>query len=273
MNKKTIISVAAALILGVILVPMLGNEKPALGFSNGWGSAHGMINGGFDNNSPADMMGGSFNGGMMDSGMMGGSFNRGMMDSNMMGGTLGGNDMWGGNSHTANGNEVMTEEEILGQVDRYISQYDADLVPGDLFKYSDTAYYVSVENGETGMGAFELLVDPYTGAVRPEQGPNMMWNEEYSSMAGMHGFYNEENTDILSQKKAIAYANQYLNQRDPSLVVSDEGHQFPGYYTLHVEKDGEDYGMLSVHSATGEVWYHNWHGNLVEVKNLHNEEH
>jgi len=38
---------------------------------------------------------------------------------------------------------------------------------------------------------------------------------------------------------------------------------FPGYYTLHITKDGQISGMLSVNAFTGQVWYHTWHGTFV----------
>ena len=44
-------------------------------------------------------------------------------------------------------------------------------------------FYAVVEEPSTGRGAFELLIDPYTGAVAPEPGPNMMWNDKYGHMS------------------------------------------------------------------------------------------
>jgi hypothetical protein len=40
---------------------------------------------------------------------------------------------------------------------------------------------------------------------------------------------------------------------------------FPGYYTLHVERDGRIDGMLSVNAYTGAVWYHWWHGRFQAI--------
>ncbi len=44
--------------------------------------------------------------------------------------------------------------------------------------------YAIVAEEDTGIGAMELLVDPDTGAVSPEPGPNMMWNTKYGMMEG-----------------------------------------------------------------------------------------
>ncbi|HKX18952.1 MAG TPA: hypothetical protein VJT33_13150 [bacterium] len=47
-------------------------------------------------------------------------------------------------------------------------------------------FYVAVKDKATGEGAFELLVDRYTGVVRPEP-QSMMWNTKYGHMAGWGG--------------------------------------------------------------------------------------
>jgi hypothetical protein len=47
--------------------------------------------------------------------------------------------------------------------------------------------------------------------------------------------------------------------------TAGEADPFCGYYTLHFLKDGKVDGMLSVNGATGDVWYHNWHGNFVTM--------
>src|SRR4030067_1263921 len=53
-------------------------------------------------------------------------------------------------------------------------------------EFSDN-FYTEVEEQSTGIHAFELLIDRYTGAVYPEPGPNMMWNTRYGHMGGMMG--------------------------------------------------------------------------------------
>ena len=45
--------------------------------------------------------------------------------------------------------------------------------------------------------------------------------------------------------------------------------QFYGYYTIHILRDGKIYGMLSVNGYTGQVWFHSWHGqflNMIEME-------
>lgn len=243
MNKKiTTVVAIGALALGVTATSVFGQEDSVLGWTNGWGSQNGMMGGNFNN-------------------------------SGFQGGMMGGRTAWQGDFALENSGEQLPDDVLIKQVESYLSQFDATLELGDLFKYTDTEFYVSVEDEDTGLGAFELLINPYTGSIRPEPGPNMMWNEEYSMMSGMHGSFYEGGSNMISQEEAMAFANEYLQYEDPSLEVSEEGHQFSGYYTLHVEKEGEPYGMLSVHGTTGDVWYHTWHGELTDVINLHNDDH
>jgi hypothetical protein len=46
----------------------------------------------------------------------------------------------------------------------------------------DNNGYVVVKEASTGIGAFELLVDPTSQIAYPEHGPNMMWNLKYSGL-------------------------------------------------------------------------------------------
>lgn len=133
---------------------------------------------------------------------------------------------------------------------------------------------------DTGRGAFEMLFDPDTKEFQPEPGPNMMWNEKYGMMDEMMGGnmmgsnqISENNYDLnqVSREKALDYASEFLEVNDENIEVSTEGHEFYGYYTFHTEKDNKPYGMLSVNGRTGEVWYHDWHGELEKIIEI--EEH
>ena len=53
-----------------------------------------------------------------------------------------------------------------------------DLAVREVEEYTQN-FYVQIYEKSTGIGAFELLIDKYTGSVYPEQGPNMMWNTKY----------------------------------------------------------------------------------------------
>ena len=51
----------------------------------------------------------------------------------------------------------------------------------------------------------------------------------------------------------------------PILTADEHADPFYGYYTLHVNRDGQTVGMLSVNGYTGQVFPHTWHGKLLEM--------
>jgi hypothetical protein len=143
-------------------------------------------------------------------------------------------------------------------------------------------YYAVVKDKSTGSGAFELLADPRTGAVFPEMGPNMMWNTKYSPMSsygggmmgGMGGFAPggmmsgtwgptaPATQPSVTADQSQQFAQQWLDQYQPG-STTETPDAFPGYYTVHITKDGQVTGMLSVNAYTGQVWFHTWHGAFV----------
>jgi hypothetical protein len=261
------------------------------------------------------MMGGSYPGGMMRSysqndedtqygyGMMSGSDNYDMMGNRggygMMGGS-GGYGMMGGYGNLENV-DPLTVDETREVVDSYLASFaNDDLEIEEIMIFDNNAYVIIVEKS-TGIGAFELLVDPVTKAVFPEYGPNMMWNLKYGMMSGfggygmmgpgmmmgnsgngpgggmMGGFGFDNNGDIpdvssdlsVSPEAAIEAAQSYLDQYYTGAEVSDEITPFYGYYTIDFEKDGDIIGMLSVNGFTRQVFPHTWHGEFVEMIEAH----
>lgn len=73
----------------------------------------------------------------------------------------------------------------------------------------------------------------------------------------------------LSPDQALDQAQRYLDRYLPSIEAADEADRFYGYYTIHVLRDGQTYGMLSVNGYNGQVWYHNWHGEFVDMLEHH----
>jgi hypothetical protein len=151
----------------------------------------------------------------------------------------------------------------------------------------DNNAYVVVKETSTGVGAFELLVDPTSQIAYPEHGPNMMWNLKYSglnhqSMMGgndgmmggyggnmMSGWNNTTSTDVsptmtITPEQAIEYAQKYLDSNISGATAAADPIQFYGYYTLDFEKDGKVAGMLSVNGYSGQIFLHTWHGTFVE---------
>jgi hypothetical protein len=128
-------------------------------------------------------------------------------------------------------------------------------------------FYVQVKEKDTGVGAFELLINKYTGTISPEMGPNMMWNTKYGMMSsGMMGYYYTSTptaTMPVTVNQAKTDAQQFLNTYYAGTTVGDAT-TFYGYYTIEVLNAGSPSGMLSVNGYTGQVWYHTWHGTFIQ---------
>jgi hypothetical protein len=218
--------------------------------------------------------------GMMgQGGMMGG--NRGMM-----------NGMMNGYGYTNSDLPPLTIDEAKAAADEYLSNLESsDLTIGETMIFDNQAYLV-IKEESTGLGAFELLVDPTSKAAYPEHGPNMMWNLKYSGMnhqymmgsnggmtlapgasagVNMMGDYNWNSTtptDVSAEmtvtpEQAIEYAQKYLDENVYGALPTSPI-QFYGYYTLDFEKDGKVAGMLSVNGFSGQVFLHTWHGTFIE---------
>lgn len=192
-------------------------------------------------------------------GMMGGYGN------GHMGGMMGG---YGGRYWTYPNTAAtpLTLDQAIEAARQYLSAYGTtDLALTEVMEFSNN-FYAEVEEKSTGIHAFEVLIDRYTGAVYPEPGPNMMWNTKYGHMGGWWG--QSGGTITVTPEQARTSAQQWLDVSLPGTTVAEATDAFYGYYTVHVLKDGRVYGMLSVNGYTGDVWYHTWHGDFVEMKEL-----
>lgn len=152
-----------------------------------------------------------------------------------------------------------------------------DLRLDEIMEFTNN-FYAIVKEKSTGMCAFELLVDPNSGAVYPEYGPNMMWNAKYGMMGGtgmmgarggtpqgmMHG---TTYPMAVSANQAAQIARQWLDHNQ-SGSTTESPDTFYGYYTLHILKGGTPTGMLSVNGASGQVWYHSWHGDFIQMREM-----
>lgn len=179
---------------------------------------------------------------------------------------------------TAPSGQRITIDQAQHNLQNYLSQTgNSDLRLDEIMEFTNN-YYAIVKEKSTGISAFELLVDPYSGAVYPEYGPNMMWNAKYGMMAGngmmgarsgfsqgmMHGGTYQMS---VSPNQARQTAQQWLDQNQPG-STTEAPDTFYGYYTLHIMKGGNITGMLSVNGATGQVWYHTWHGSFIQTRQI-----
>ncbi|MEW6717045.1 MAG: hypothetical protein AB1345_06055 [Chloroflexota bacterium] len=139
----------------------------------------------------------------------------------------------------------------------------------EVMEFSEN-FYAEVEERSSGVHAFELLIDRYTGSVYPEPGPNMMWNTKYGHMGRMMASWWGQAPDTISvtPEQARDLAQKWLDGYLPGTSAAEQADAFYGYYTIHVVKDGQVFGMLSVNGYTGEVRYHTWHGNFIDMKEL-----
>ena len=219
------------------------------------------------------------------------------------GGMMTGNGgMMNGYSNRAANLTPLTIDQAKAAVQKYLENAkDSNLTIGEVMIFDNNAYIV-VKEVNTGLGAFELLVDPTTQTAYPEYGPNMMWNLKYSGLnhefmmgnnggmtlapgahhpgwsvpgsagVGRMGGYNWDSAtpaDVsaemtITSEQAIEYAQKYLDKNIPVAMAATTPIQFYGYYTLDFEKDGEVAGMLSVNGYSGQVFLHTWHGTFVE---------
>jgi hypothetical protein len=181
-----------------------------------------------------------------------------------------GNWGWFGGDQPAGGDRL-TLDQAADAVEQYLAAYgDPDLAVAEIMEFTEN-FYAEVEEQSSEVHAFELLIDPYTGAIHPEPGPNMMWNIKYGHMGGWRiaGTQGPTADMPVSAAQAQEYAQQYLDSYLPGTTANEHADAFYGYYTLHVLQDGEVVGMLSVNGFTGQVWYHNWHGEFIQMTEGH----
>ncbi len=155
------------------------------------------------------------------------------------------------------GDQVDSIAQARDRAAAYADTLEPGLEVGEVMEFSNH-YYAELQEPD-GAKATEVLIDPDDGAVQLEFGPARMWNTRF----GMMGDGDAPGPEVTAGE-AQRLADEWLADRGGGLSA-DTAEAFPGYYTLHTLKDGEVEGMLSVSSAGGEVWYHSWHGDFVEM--------
>jgi hypothetical protein len=234
---------------------------PSMMFNNSWNNDKAYVSGPINSNRGYGMMGSGRSG----YGMMGG---------------------YGWKNGTNYNATPLSVPQAKQAAENYIQSLNiADLEIAEVMIFDNNAY-VSVKESDTGLGAFELLVDPASQVAYPEYGPNMMWNLKYSGMnhggrmnrggmMGGQGMMNgwsyqdtvPDNGDTemtVTPEQAVKYAQQYLNSNYAGATAATDPMQFYGYYTLDFEKDGKIVGMLSINGYNGQIFLHTWHGSFME---------
>lgn len=181
---------------------------------------------------------------------------------------------WVGGSAPRADADRLSIHQALERVEEYLStRFGRGFAVREIMEFKNNFYAVIIEES-TGVGAFELIIDPYTGIVSPEPGPNMMWNRKYGMHYTMMGLGAEPTAEMpLGPEDAKRLAEEYLSRRFNGEVLVLEPVKFYGYYTLDYELNGEVHGMLSVNGYTGDIWYHSWHGAFIRELELNGDKH
>jgi hypothetical protein len=121
---------------------------------------------------------------------------------------------------------------IKPAAEKYVQTINTqDLETGEVMIFDNNAY-VAVKETETGLGAFELLVDPVSQIAYPEFGPNIMWNLKYSgtthtTMMGSSGmmngwnYQNQTSSDVTAEMTVTPYALE----PNPGMIRLAEKHR------------------------------------------------
>lgn len=255
-----IVFLVGALIVGATALRAMAQVNQGNGIGNSYS------NGNSTTNTGTNVYGYGY-GGMMGGGNMGTGSGTGT--GGMMGGSNG--------TQTDPSAKRLSGDQVRKAVTDYVDTYykGQSLTIAEIMEFQNN-FYAQIKEQSTGINAFELLIDPYSGNVWPEYGPNMMWNTKYGQMGagtsgmigrGMMGGYTQADQPTadmpVKPEQAVQDAQQYLHAQGGTLTLESQHDTFYGYYTIHTLKDGKTEGMLSVNGYTGQVWYHTWHGAFI----------
>lgn len=99
---------------------------------------------------------------------------------------------------------------------------------------------------------------------------NNFYAEIYGHMGSMMGGWRwqQGRSMPITPEQAWGIARRWLDRFLPGTSPAEQPDAFYVYYTIHVTKGGQVYGMLSVNGYSGDVWYHTWHGNFIAMKEM-----
>jgi hypothetical protein len=283
MRMLAIVLVGGLLMMAGVASVLAQGGNPPCDFGQMMGGSTGMMGGMMGGTLPEDCDASSIFGLGITGGMLG---NMGMgshMMGMMMGGMLGNFDQygrfgpgtgmmgaWTPPADLEPAGDSLTLDEAANVAEAYIAAWDSEqpLALGEVMRFSNHFYGQAVET-ETGRSAFEFLIDPTTGTVIGEPGPNMMWNLRYGMTMGYGmGLWDSPQSGeemSLSADDVRQAAQDFLDAALPGTTAEEQADAFYGYYTLHILQDGQIIGMLGVNGYTGQVWLHHWHGDFVDM--------
>ena len=207
MNKVLLVVAAVLAGTGLFVGGFFFNQVSAQSNQPGW-----MMGNGNNQTAPSMMGNGQFGPGMMGDGQANGMMGM-MMNGGMMGGQYGSGMM--GNYGDLADVEPLTIAEAETAVTNYLATLNNDnLSLGEIMIFDNHAY-AQILDETTETGAFEVLVDPVTGNVFPEPGPNMMWNTEYGMMSG-------GNYGMMGSMMNGQYGSGMMGQYDSGMMGEDQ---------------------------------------------------
>jgi hypothetical protein len=186
------------------------------------------------------------------------SLANGYWGSGMMGG-----GMMGYINQSIDGNRLTIDEATLIAKD-YVASTNSNLSIAEVMSFQRN-FYIAVKEKDSGRAAFELLMDPITGNLGSEPGPNMMWNRKYGHMGILR---NKSGENPITLEEARQFAQKALDSNIPGAIVEPNGFDFYGYYTFDYKVNDVIAGMLSVNGFNGQHWFHTWHGTFIEDKEV-----
>jgi len=173
-----------------------------------------------------------------------------------------------GNGGPVSGNTISLDRAVDIAQQRAAGYSSRTLTVDEVMEFQNN-FYASIKEKDSGIGAFEILINRFSGAVSPELGPNMIWNTAYGMMGrgGMMGVAQPDGAMTVSKENAATIAQSWLD-RHLKGATTRTADPFYGYYTIDFEKGGKLVGMLSVNGYSGQVWLHTWHGTFIQSKDL-----
>ncbi len=184
-----------------------------------------------------------------------------------------------GNTTTNENVTPLTTEQAYQAGSNYLATLNlSDLTISEVIACNNVAIVRVIEQS-TGIGAFDLFVDPVSQAVIPTMGPSTAWNLKYGSIVHvgmMNGWTSNQGTITVptnisadmtvTAEQALTDAQTYLDNAVPGATADTSAQAFYGYYSIKVMKDGNLIGILSVNGTSGQVFMPNWFGTYVTAQ-------
>jgi len=239
--KKTVFFLCLAIFVGFTFFSSIVLSQPGPGYGP---------------NGPGMMWGGGGTG--YGPGMMGGGYGPGYgMGPGMMG--------WGNYPYAYPGKKI-DENELKQIAQNYLhTTGNPDLTFTGYIEYAP-GYAIGFKEKSSGIHAFEIYIDKIYESAYPEMGPYMMWNTKYGHMMMGNYSYGSASQMSITEKKAKSLAEEYIKSLLPNASLDNDIETFYGFYEFVIKVDGKPYSHLFVNGYTGQDWYWNPHGPIIQIK-------